>query len=100
MIEQPRPLIEVFAALPDLRKRHGKRHPVSAMLTLWGRDVTFDEDRSHGREGHIPQVMAAHRNTAIGLLRWAGDTNIAAACRQLAAQPAQALALVGIALEN
>jgi hypothetical protein len=52
------------------------------------------------RCGNIPHVMAALRNTAIGLLRWAGHTNIAAACRQLAAQPAQALALIGIVLEN
>ena len=66
----------------------------------WVRDVTFDEDRSQVRCGNIPQVMAALRNTAIGLLRWAGHTNIAAACRQLAAQPVQALALIGIALEN
>jgi predicted transposase YbfD/YdcC len=66
----------------------------------WVRDVTFDEDRSQVRCGHIPQVMAALRNTTIGLLRWAGHTNIAAACRRLAAQPAQALALIGITLEN
>jgi predicted transposase YbfD/YdcC len=66
----------------------------------WVRDVTFDEDRSQVRCGNIPHVMAALRNTAIGLLRWAGHTNIAAACRRLAAQPAQALALIGIALEN
>ena len=66
----------------------------------WVRDVTFDEDRSQVRCGSIPQVMAALRNTAIGLLRWAGHTNIAAACRRLAAQPAQALALIGIILEN
>jgi len=66
----------------------------------WVRDVTFDEDRSQVRCGNIPQVMAALRNTTIGVLRWAGHTNIAAACRQLAAQPAQALALIGIALEN
>jgi predicted transposase YbfD/YdcC len=66
----------------------------------WVRDVTFDEDRSQVRCGNIPQVMATLRNTAIGLLRWAGHTNIAAACRQLAAQPVQALALIGIALEN
>ena len=66
----------------------------------WVRDVTFDEDRSQVRCGNIPQVMAALRNTAIGLLRWAEYTNIAAACRQLAAQPVQALALIGIALEN
>ncbi len=66
----------------------------------WVRDVTFDEDRSQVRCGIIPQVMAALRNTAIGLLRYAGYSNMAAACRQLAAQPLQALALIGIALEN
>ena len=66
----------------------------------WVRDVTFDEDRSQVRWGNIPQVMAALRNTTIGLLRWAGHTNIAAACRRLAAQPVQALALIGIELEN
>jgi hypothetical protein len=44
--------------------------------------------------------MATLRNTAIGLLRWAGYTNIAAACRRLAAQPGLALTLIGIELEN
>src|SRR3989449_8706833 len=66
----------------------------------WVRDVTFDEDRSQVRCGNIPQIMAALRNTVIGLLRWAGETNIAAACRRFAAQPAQALALIGIEFEN
>jgi predicted transposase YbfD/YdcC len=66
----------------------------------WVRDVTFDEDRSQVRCGSIPQVMAALRNTTIGLLRWAGYSNIAAACRRFAAQPALALTLIGITLEN
>src|SRR5438094_1098723 len=66
----------------------------------WVRDVTFAEDRSQVRCGNIPLVMAALRNTTIGLLRWAGHTNIAATCRRLAAQPVQALALIGIELEN
>src|SRR2546429_3944973 len=66
----------------------------------WVRDVTFDEDRSQVRCGNIPQVMAALRNTTIGLLRLAGHTNIAAALRRLAAQPAQAFALIGIVFEN
>ena len=66
----------------------------------WVRDVTFDEDRSQVRCGNIPQVMAALRNTAIGLLRYSGYANIAAAGRRLAAQPLQALALIGIELEN
>ncbi|WP_371812664.1 ISAs1 family transposase [Saccharopolyspora sp. ASAGF58] len=47
----------------------------------WVRDVTYDEDRSQIRTGHAPQVMASLRNTAISLLRLAGHTNIAAACR-------------------
>ena len=62
----------------------------------WVRDVTFDEDRSQVRTGAIPQVMAALRNTTIGLLRCAGATNIAAACRYYAAQPWAALTLLGI----
>lgn len=66
----------------------------------WVRDVTFDEDRSQVRCGNIPQVMATLRNTAIGLMRQAGYTNIAAACRRFAAQPALALKLIGIELEN
>ena len=66
----------------------------------WVRDVTFDEDRSQVRTGNVPQVMAALRNTAIGLLRLAGESNIAAACRRLAAQPEQALTLLGINLKT
>jgi len=61
----------------------------------WVRDVTFDEDRSQVRSGNIPQVMAALRNTAIGLMRFAGETNIAAACRRYAAKPRPALELIG-----
>jgi predicted transposase YbfD/YdcC len=60
------------------------------------RDVPCDEDRSQVRCGNIPHVMAALRNTAIGLLRWAGHPNIAAACRPLAAQPLQALLSWGL----
>jgi hypothetical protein len=64
------------------------------------RDVTFAEDRSQVRCGNIPQVMAALRNTVSGLTRWAGATNMAAACRRFAAQPALALKLIGVQLEN
>ena len=62
--------------------------------------LTFDEDRSQVRCGNIPQVMAALRNTTIGLLRGAGYANIAAACRRFAAQPDLALTLIGLTLEN
>ncbi|MGH7862770.1 MAG: ISAs1 family transposase [Candidatus Dormibacteraceae bacterium] len=66
----------------------------------WVRDVTFDEDRSQVRHGSTPEVMAALRNLAIGLLRVHGETNIAAACCRLAAQPTSALALIGLSLDN
>lgn len=62
----------------------------------WIRDVTFDEDRSTVRAGDIPQVMATLRSTAIGVARLHGATNIAAACRRYAAQPALALAAIGL----
>ena len=62
----------------------------------WVRDVTFDEDRSQVRAGHIAQVMAAIRNAAISLMRLLGATNIAAACRRYAARPDLALSAVGL----
>lgn len=66
----------------------------------WVRDVTFDEDRSTVRCARIPQVMAALRNTAIGLLRVLGVTNIAKACRYYAARPHLVLAALGCLSEN
>jgi predicted transposase YbfD/YdcC len=60
------------------------------------RDVTFHEDGSKVRTGTVAQVMAALRNTAIGLMRVAGHENIAAATRYYAGHPWAALALLGI----
>lgn len=60
----------------------------------WVRDVTFDEDRSQVRTGSAPQVMAALRNTALGLLRLKGVRNIAAATRTCAWHAERAIALV------
>ena len=58
------------------------------------RDVTFDEDRSTVRTDAAPRVCAACRNLVITLLRRAGATNIAAACRTFAGRPRTAIALV------
>ena len=44
--------------------------------------------------------MAAQRNTRLGLVRWAGSPNMAAACHQFAAQPVLALERISIALGN
>ena len=82
------------------------------LLTLWRghwrienrlhyvRDVTYGEDRATVRKGAGPQALAAIRNTAIGLLRLGGATNIAAACRTHQAQPALSLAAIGLSWDN
>lgn len=60
------------------------------------RDVTMGEDASQVRVGNIPQVMVAFRNVALSLMRKEGYTNIAKARRFFAANPKQALKLIGI----
>lgn len=62
----------------------------------WVRDVTYNEDRSQIRTRTGPQVMAALRNAAIGILRLTGVTNIAAANRYHARDSTRPLALLGI----
>jgi hypothetical protein len=84
------------AQVLELARRHwyieNKKH--------WVRDVTFDEDRSQVRFGHLPQFMALVRQLALGLHHLAGERNIAAASRRMAAQPWVALARLGIHPEN
>jgi hypothetical protein len=60
------------------------------------RDVTYDEDRSQIRAGTGPHVTAALRNPAIGALRVAAVTNIAAANRFYSRDSTRFLALLGI----
>jgi hypothetical protein len=60
------------------------------------RDVTLGEDASQIRCGQGPAVFAGVRNTALGLLRLARQTNVAAAQRRYAMYPWEALVLLGI----
>jgi predicted transposase YbfD/YdcC len=62
------------------------------------RDVTFAEDASQVRTGAAPNVMAAIRNLAIGVLSRAGPINVAAALRRHARDPRRPLATLGIIL--
>lgn len=62
----------------------------------WVRDVTFDEDRSQVRRRGAPHAMASVRNLAIGVLRIAGATNIAAALRHCARSIGTTLRLLGL----
>jgi predicted transposase YbfD/YdcC len=61
----------------------------------WVRDVTFGEDHSQVRNGHLPQVMAALRNCVIGLLRLRHFRWIPDAFDYFAAHPFKALATIG-----
>ncbi|WP_405721020.1 ISAs1 family transposase [Streptomyces sp. NBC_01537] len=60
------------------------------------RDVTFTEDASKIRTGSAPRTMATLRNLAIGLMRQAGWTNIAAAADHYRSRPDYATALLKI----
>ena len=62
----------------------------------WVRDVTFEEDACRVRKGHGPEVLAALRNTALGLLRAGGETNIARGLRHFANRPSRVLPALGL----
>ncbi|MFE2432609.1 hypothetical protein ACFXJ5_38585 [Streptomyces sp. NPDC059373] len=61
------------------------------------RDTAFAEDASHLRTGNPPRAVATWRNLAIGALKPAGTTNIAAGLRRNARDPRRPLALLGLA---
>ncbi|WP_371503143.1 ISAs1 family transposase [Kitasatospora sp. NBC_00374] len=61
------------------------------------RDVTFAEDASRIRTGTAPRAMATVRNLAIGLMRQAGWTNLAAATDHYRSRPAHAFELLRLA---
>ena len=59
------------------------------------RDVTMQEDASRVRKGSAPQVMAALRNSVIGLLSGV-KSGLAAAIRHMGNRFDQALSLLGL----
>jgi predicted transposase YbfD/YdcC len=62
----------------------------------WVRDVTFGEDSSRVRTGPRPRVMATLRNLAIGLIRQAGYTKIAATIRKIKYDTSLLLAILSL----
>jgi hypothetical protein len=97
---------EVGYAITSLPPARADAGTLLALLRAhWGienrlhyvRDVTFDEDRSAVRTDAAPQVCAARRNLVIALLRRAGATDVAAACRTFAGRPRTAIALTASA---
>ncbi|MEU4338082.1 ISAs1 family transposase [Micromonospora lupini] len=105
-LDQPKRFTtETVYAITDLRVHQARPAQLAGWIrghwsienkVHWVRDVTYDEDRSQIRTGTGPQVMAALGNAAIGALRTAGITNIAAANRHHARDSTRPLALLGI----
>ena len=62
----------------------------------WVRDVVTGEDRHQLRTGNGPQIMAALRNLAIGLIRLVHGpgAGIASTTRSLSRRPKQAIKLI------
>ncbi|MGH2541993.1 MAG: hypothetical protein ACRDIB_04320 [Ardenticatenaceae bacterium] len=58
------------------------------------RDVTFHEDASHVRAGHLPHVLATLRNIALTALRRFGLTAIRSALVRNSARPFVTLAFL------
>jgi len=59
------------------------------------RDVSMGEDACRVRSENAPQLLAAARNLALGLLRPLGFPSIAAATRRIVMHPREGLALLG-----
>ncbi len=55
------------------------------------RDVTLGEDACRVRSGNAPQLLAAARNLALGLLRPMGFPSIAAGTRRIVMHPIEGL---------
>jgi predicted transposase YbfD/YdcC len=66
----------------------------------WVRDVTFGEDSSRVRTGPKPRIMITLRNLAIGLIRQAGYTRIAATIRKIRYDTALLIAILGLAIPS
>ena len=63
----------------------------------WVRDEVFFEDRSRIRSKSGPQVMAALRNVSIGIMRYAGASNLAEAVQEFGwAGPTRSMRAIGV----
>ena len=83
---------EVVSAKDLLKLR--RAHWTIENKVHWVRDTVLGEDASQTRTGSIPQVIAALRNTAMSVLRFAGYTKIAETIRFLASKPKLAVKLI------
>ncbi|WRZ01198.1 ISAs1 family transposase [Streptomyces sp. NBC_00481] len=92
-----RPSTRSPACLPSMPARHGSPNScrITGQLKPWTTsEITYRENTSRIRTGTAPRAMATLRNLAIGLMRQAGWTNIAAAADHYRSRSRQATAML------
>ena len=85
-------LPEVASAKDLLKLQRG--HSTIENKVHWVRDTALREDASQTRTRNLPHVMAALRNTAMSVLRFAGHTKIAETLRSFASDTKLAVNLI------
>jgi hypothetical protein len=83
-------------AAPEHLAGYVRRHWSIENKIHWVRDVTLREDASQVRKGPKFRVMATLRNLAIGLIRQASYTRIAATIRKIRNDPLLLLTVLGL----
>lgn len=83
-------------AAPEHLAGYVRRHWSIENKIHWVRDVTYREDASRVRTASRPRIMVTLRNLAIGLIRQAGHTKIAATIRKIKNDPHLLLAILGL----
>ncbi len=83
-------------AAPEHLAGYVRRHWSIENKIHWVRDVTLREDASQVRKGPKFRIMATLRNLAIGLIRQAGYTRIAATIRKIRNDPLLLLTVLGL----
>jgi predicted transposase YbfD/YdcC len=83
-------------AAPEHLAGYVRRHWSIENKIHWVRDVTLREDASQVRKGPKFRIMATLRNLAIGLIRQAGYTRIAATIRKIRNDALLLLTILGL----
>jgi len=89
--------LDAREAAPEHLAGYVRGHWTIENKVHWVRDVTFREDSSQVRTGPRPRIMITLRNLAIGLIRQAGYTKIAATIRKIRYDTTLLIAILGLA---
>jgi predicted transposase YbfD/YdcC len=92
--------LDTREAAPEHIASYVRGHWTIENKVHWVRDVTLREDSSRVRTGPLPRIMATLRNLAVGLIRQAGYTKIAATIRRIKHDTALLIAILGLGISS